>query len=133
MAANHNSEHFAKAFAALNLMRKYATFSLCGQVRNNSQFILYRENFLCDVVISTTDKQEFPAHKAVLAACSPYFHAMFTSFVESHQKRVVLQDIDPKALGLLLDYVYTFQIQVTEKNSQVLKVFVIHILLDYRS
>ena len=26
MAANHNSEHFAKAFALLNLMRKFVTF-----------------------------------------------------------------------------------------------------------
>ena len=127
MAPYRNSEHCAKAFSVLNLMRKYATF-FTSQASNNSLFILYRKNYLCDVVLLTSDQQkEFPAHKAVLASCSPYFYAMFTSFEESHQNRIVLQNIDPIALGLLLDFLYTSKIQVTEGNSQVLKVFVIHI------
>ena len=96
-------------------------FLLCVQTINNSKLFLYRENFLCDVILLTTDQQEFSAHKAVLASCSPYFHAMFSCFEESHQNRIVLQDIDPKALSLLLDYVYTSEIQVNEDNVQVLK------------
>ncbi len=44
---------------------------------------------------------------------------MFSCFEESHQNRIVLQDIDPKALSLLLDYVYTSEIQVNEDNVQV--------------
>ena len=96
-------------------------FLLCAQTINNSKLFLYRENFLCDVILLTTDQQEFSAHKAVLASCSPYFHAMFSCFEESHQNRIVLQDIDPKALSLLLDYVYTSEIQVNEDNVQVLK------------
>ena len=110
-------------------------FPLCAQASTNRQFI-YRANFLCDVVLLMSDQQkEFPAHKAVLASCSPYFYAMFTSFEESHQNRIVLQNIDPIALGLLLDFLYTSKIQVTEVNSQVLKVFVIHIThwLDLKS
>lgn len=33
---------------------------------------------LCDIVIKV-DGSEFPAHRVVLAATSPYFQAMFTS------------------------------------------------------
>ena len=126
MAVFHDTEHFAKAFAVLNLMREYVAFSLCSQARTYSQFI-YRANFLCDVVLLTSDEQqEFPAHKAVLASCSPYFYAMFHHrFDESHQNRITLKDIDPKALGLLLDFLYTSEIQVSQENAQVLKFLIL--------
>lgn len=67
------------------------------------------------------DNVEVPAHKMVLAACSPYFYAMFTSFEESKQGRITLQGVDPYALQLLVDYVYTSEVQVTEENVQVRK------------
>lgn len=82
-------------------------------------FFFPREKFLCDVTLITTNLEEFPAHRAILASCSPYFHAMFSCFEESHQNKIVLQDVDPKALSLLLDYVYTAEIQVNEDNVQV--------------
>ena len=126
MAPYRNSEHCAKAFSVLNLMRKYATF-FTSQASNNSLFILYRKNYLCDVVLLTSDQQkEFPAHKAVLASCSPYFYAMFHHrFDENHQNRITLKDIDPKALGLLLDFLYTSEIQVSQENAQVLKFLIL--------
>lgn len=46
---------------------------------------------------------------------------MFSCFEESNQNRIVLQDVDPKALSLLLDYVYSSEIQVNEDNVQVIK------------
>ena len=45
---------------------------------------------------------------------------MFKSFDESHKNRIILQDIDPKALDRLLDFLYTSEIQVSEQNAQVL-------------
>ena len=79
-----------------------------------------RENFLCDVILVTTDEEEFPCHKTVLASSSSYFHAMFNmEFEESRQKRIIIQEVDPKALRLLLDYVYTSEIKVNEQNVQV--------------
>lgn len=56
----------------------------------------------------------------VLAACSPYFFAMFSSFEESRQDRIVLKEVDNLALSLLVEYVYTSEVQVTEENVQVL-------------
>ena len=123
MAPYRNSEHCAKAFSVLNLMRKYVTF-FTSQDSNNSQFILYRKNYLCDVVL-LTDKHEFPAHKAVLASCCKYFYAMFDRFDESHLNRITLKDIDPKALSILLDFLYTSEIQVSQENAQVLKFLIL--------
>ncbi|XP_025837094.1 ring canal kelch homolog [Agrilus planipennis] len=80
---------------------------------------LRKKNLLCDVTL-IADNVEIPAHRIVLAACSPYFYAMFTSFEESKQDRVTLQGVDHQALSLLLDYVYTSEVQVTEENVQML-------------
>lgn len=85
--------------------------------------LCYRQNLLCDVRL-VADSVEVPAHKMVLAACSPYFHAMFTSFEESRQERIVLQGIDPQALQLLIDYVYSSEVHVTEENVQVSVIFI---------
>ena len=78
-----------------------------------------RQNLLCDVIL-VADGLEIPAHRAVLAACSPYFYAMFTGdLTEAHTERIVLQEIDGKALALLVEFMYTAEIQVTEENVQV--------------
>lgn len=44
---------------------------------------------------------------------------MFSGFEESRQHHVLIQDVDSKAFGLLLDYMYTSEIQIDEENVQV--------------
>jgi len=82
-------------------------------------FCVSRQTMLCDVIL-VVDGIEVPCHRAVLAACSPYFYAMFTGeLFESKADKVVLQDIDGKALLMLVDFMYTSDITVTEENVQV--------------
>lgn len=83
--------------------------------------MFFSQHLLCDVTL-VADNIEVAAHKMVLAACSPYFHAMFTCFEESRQERIVLQGVDSDALQLLIEYVYTSEVQVTEDNVQVIQV-----------
>lgn len=65
------------------------------------------------------DEQEILAHRCVLAACSPYFNAMFTGeLAESSSDRVTLQEVDGNALAQLIQFVYTSEIQVCEENVQ---------------
>ncbi len=62
-------------------------------------------------------------HKLVLAACSPYFKAMFTSnFKECHASEVTLRDVCPQVISRLIDFAYTSRITVGEKC-------VLHVLL----
>ncbi|ELU16789.1 hypothetical protein CAPTEDRAFT_158890 [Capitella teleta] len=93
-----NQGHTQKAFEVLNVLRG--------------------NQLLCDVALSA-DGVELWAHRVVLAACSPYFYAMFTAdLAEAHTERIVLQEIDNRALTLLIDFMYTAEIQVTEDNVQ---------------
>lgn len=94
-----NEHHTNRSFLVMNEMR--------------------RQNLLCDVML-IAEGQECPAHKMVLASCSPYFYAMFTSFEESRQDRITLQNVDFQALQLLVEYVYTSLVEVNEENVQVL-------------
>ena len=73
---------------------------------------------MCDVLL-VAEGVEVHAHKMILAACSPYFYAMFTSFEESKADRITLQGLDGQALVLLIDYVYSSEVLVTEENVQV--------------
>ncbi|CAG7825548.1 unnamed protein product, partial [Allacma fusca] len=78
-----NPEHFAKAFATLDTLRK--------------------TRVMCDVVLVAGDV-EIPAHRMVLASCSPYFYAMFTSFEEKGKDKVHIQSVDQTALQMLIGY-----------------------------
>jgi len=56
----------------------------------------------------------------VLASASPYFHAMFTNFAERNHGLVVMKQLDSTALQLLVNFIYSGQIVVTEENAQVI-------------
>eukprot|EP00102_Acyrthosiphon_pisum_P026770 XP_016663980.1 PREDICTED: kelch-like protein 2 [Acyrthosiphon pisum] len=74
----------------------------------------------CDIKLETEDKKIIFAHKVVLASASPFFHAMFTNFAEKNHDLVVMREIDSTALQLLVNFIYSGAIVVTEENVQVL-------------
>ncbi|XP_032802656.1 kelch-like protein 20 [Petromyzon marinus] len=82
--------------------------------------VLRRHRELCDVVLAVGSRKIY-AHRVVLSACSPYFHAMFTGeLAESRQTEVSIRDVDETAMELLIDFAYTAQITVEECNVQAL-------------
>ncbi|NXH25303.1 KLH21 protein, partial [Myiagra hebetior] len=68
---------------------------------------LRAERSLLDVTV-VAGGREFGAHRAVLAAASGYFRAMFGGALrESRAERVRLHGVEPECLGRLLDFAYT--------------------------
>lgn len=79
--------------------------------------LLENEKFV-DCVLKIQDK-EFPCHRLVLAASSPFFKAMFLSELEESKKReIVLKDVEPSIMEMILRYLYTSDINLTEQNVQ---------------
>ncbi|CAI6361911.1 unnamed protein product [Macrosiphum euphorbiae] len=74
---------------------------------------------LCDIKIIAKNGEEIWAHKDVLAANSEYFNIMFNSqFKESKELEIQIQDLDPYALSLLIDFIYTSELAVNVQNVQ---------------
>ncbi|XP_046405767.1 ring canal kelch homolog [Ischnura elegans] len=94
-----NHRHTHRAFDALNVMRK--------------------QSQMCDIVL-VSNSVEIPAHKTLLAACSVYFYERFTNGDDQGVGRLDVCDVEPQALKLLVDYIYSSEVQVTEDNVQIL-------------
>ncbi|CAF4014690.1 unnamed protein product [Rotaria sordida] len=81
---------------------------------------LRKNNLLCDAKISakkdlTEEYVEFPVHRFILAASSPYLRMAFTNM--QHSENPFLQlDIGCDALESLLDYTYTRECTLTLDN-----------------
>ena len=77
-----------------------------------------RDGKLCDVQLNIKDKQ-FHAHRAVLAAISPYFESMFSGgFKEQTEASINLDEtpVSAENLKVLLDAVYTGTLRITTDN-----------------
>lgn len=66
---------------------------------------------LCDVVLRVGE-ESFPAHKAVLAACSEYFESVFSHPPEGDAKELEMHTISPKVFRDILDFAYTSKIVI---------------------
>ncbi|XP_023676472.1 POZ-, AT hook-, and zinc finger-containing protein 1 isoform X2 [Paramormyrops kingsleyae] len=66
----------------------------------------------CDVVLRVGE-ESFPAHRAVLAACSEYFESVFSCQAEDGEtKELEMHTISPKVFKDILDFAYTSRIVV---------------------
>ena len=95
-------------------------FHCLEQSGNMQQMLEYLrgKSDLCDVTL-VVGEREFPAHRVVLAASSPYFRAMFTNeHLESKQNRIILNCIEEHSMQVLLDFVYTSELEISEENVQ---------------
>ncbi|XP_060871941.1 kelch-like protein 3 isoform X2 [Metopolophium dirhodum] len=94
----------------------------------NSSFLDFYESLqslrngemFCDIKLKTDDHKIVTAHKVVLSAASPYFHAMFTNFAERNHDLVLMKQFDSTALQQLVNFIYSGKILITEENVRVL-------------
>ena len=79
---------------------------------------LRETNILCDTIIRAQG-QDFPAHKCVLSAASPYFRGMFSNDLKEKESNLVeLQDIKSSTLSDVLRYIYTGRTQIDSSNAK---------------
>ncbi|XP_073249603.1 kelch-like protein 12 [Porites lutea] len=80
-------------------------------LRNNERF--------CDVIVEVKGK-EFKAHKAVLAAASPFFLTLLESNMREsseHLIKIELEDATASIVEDVLKYIYTGNVSVTEESA----------------
>ena len=86
------------------------SFVMAGLASQRDNGVLY------DVELQVEGKL-IPAHRAVLAATSPFFYGMFTAeFREKNDKVIPMEDVTFEALELVVDAMYKFDIQLTDRN-----------------
>lgn len=70
----------------------------------------------CDVEI-IVGTRIFQAHRAVLAASSPYFQAMFAGgLCEKDQESVKLHGLSPNVFEILLNFIYSGDVHINQNN-----------------
>jgi len=93
---------------------------------------LRKDGQLCDLELySSVDSQPILANKNVVAAATPYFHAMFTSgLIESEERqyrgedrkkcrqKLVLQGLEHHTLEVLVEFMYTGEMNLQQSNVQ---------------
>ena len=84
-----------------------------------SQLSLMRADRASTDTVLVASETEVLCHRAVLAASSPYFRAMFHSTLrESREQRIKLDGVTALAVKRLVDYIYTGRIEVSTKLGQ---------------
>ncbi|XP_036396470.1 kelch-like protein 41b [Megalops cyprinoides] len=80
---------------------------------------LLNENKLVDCTLKVGDRS-FPCHRVIMAACSPYFRELFFSEdgKELDSKEVVLENVDPTIMDMIIQYLYSADIDLTDDNVQ---------------
>ena len=71
-----------------------------------------------DVTFKTSDGGSVSAHRVIVAAGSPVFHAMlYGNMKESSQKEIELPNVDSSTLQRLFHYIYTGRVRANLKDS----------------
>ncbi|XP_051998660.1 kelch-like protein 41a [Xyrauchen texanus] len=82
---------------------------------------LLKENKFVDCILKVGDRS-LPCHKLIMSACSPYFRELYFSEdgVEKSDtdKEVVLEDVDPIVMEMIVNYLYSADIEITDENVQ---------------
>ncbi|KAG9329815.1 hypothetical protein JZ751_028924 [Albula glossodonta] len=81
---------------------------------------LLNENKFVDCNLKVGERT-LPCHKLIMAACSPYFRELFFSEdgkeVEGNDE-VILEDVDPTTMDMIIGYLYSAEINLTDENVQ---------------
>lgn len=85
---------------------------------------LLNENKFVDCFLKVGDRS-LPCHRLIMAACSPYFRELFFSEDDEGKevgsdgnKEVVLENVDPAVMEMIINYLYSADIDINDANVQ---------------
>ncbi|XP_050428945.1 kelch-like protein diablo [Adelges cooleyi] len=83
----------------------------------NNFYIFLKDKEFCDVTLVTDEGLQIAAHKIILASASRVFYTMFNGhFKERNENEILLKDMDFKILESIVNFIYTFKIDIKENN-----------------
>lgn len=117
MSISRNNNYFTPLTTNAQANEVYTCNNHAPKILNNLNGLRQNSRF-CDVEIVAGSKV-FKAHRAVLAASSPYFQAMFAGgLCEQDQNSVQLHSMSPNVFDYLLSFIYSGRIDISEGNVQ---------------
>nr|XP_039263069.1 kelch-like protein 9 [Styela clava] len=80
---------------------------------------LRHDEILCDVTLMA-EEQSFPAHKNILASCSPYLRNLFSAEggIKNEHEVVEIRGVSSEGLKHVINFVYTSELELTMTNVQ---------------
>ena len=117
---NASADNARDSSSSLDATAETFSFSAASHANSllSSIHTLREQKGLCDVTLSAEGRQ-FSAHRVILAAGSLYFNAMFiNNHRESSEKSINLSGIDAGTLELLINFIYSSSLEITEENVQ---------------
>ena len=119
---NGTSAPSAAAIPPIQEVEKAPEFQLFKEAEHNAELLsglneLRNENFLCDVTLMADDKP-FSAHRAVLAATSPYLKTLFSDMSggKIEHEVVEIRGVSAEGLKHIINYVYTSELKLNMTN-----------------
>ncbi|XP_071808082.1 kelch-like protein 21 [Asterias amurensis] len=108
-SASLSSDH-ESSFVYFDALLPSNVLSLLNEMRLSGE---------CTDTVLCVGSREFTCHRALLAAVSPYFRAMFAGDLrESLESRISLHDLCPRMVGILIEFSYRSRILITEENAE---------------
>nr|QTM97704.1 KLHL10 [Sinohyriopsis cumingii] len=94
-----------------NLLEKKFSTQACNILNE-----LRKTGQLCDAIIKV-ENQEFPIHRAIMSACSPYFRALFTNeMFNTDRREIIIPGVSADMMKLIIEFAYTRELHVTQEN-----------------
>ena len=81
-------------------------FSAFAELRDMEEF--------CDIKVETS-VDEIPAHRVVLAACSPHFREALKDIDESEESCAVPEECNSNVVAAIINYYYTGRLEIDSK------------------
>ena len=88
------------------------------------------QDHLCDITLVTKDGKELKAHRNVLSAASPFFDKLLQSDMKENREGIVqISEISSALMEVVLDFIYTGSVEVTQENQSKDLIAAAHYLL----